>query len=169
MDGRFQITREIAIDAGHRIPNHHSKCRNLHGHRYVIQATLHGDVATSGSVEGMAGGMDFGFLKEEMLKTIDAGCDHALILYEKDPLLEKLLQIDVWTPEMNTQGYCIFLADQTICGKIYVIDRVPTAENLAFHWYGRLAPRVLARSNGAAWLMKLRVYETTNCYAEVGE
>src|SRR5260363_127088 len=34
------ITRQLAFDAGHRIPDHQSRCRNLHGHRYVLDITL---------------------------------------------------------------------------------------------------------------------------------
>ena len=31
------ITKEIEIDAAHRVPNHKSKCRTFHGHRYRIE------------------------------------------------------------------------------------------------------------------------------------
>ena len=38
------ITRKLEFDAGHRIPDHKSQCRNLHGHRYTIEITLVGEV-----------------------------------------------------------------------------------------------------------------------------
>ena len=38
------ITRRLEFDAGHRIPDHKSQCRHLHGHRYVIEITLSGQV-----------------------------------------------------------------------------------------------------------------------------
>ncbi|RDS98986.1 6-carboxytetrahydropterin synthase QueD, partial [Burkholderia contaminans] len=38
------ITRKLEFDAGHRIPDHRSQCRNLHGHRYVLEVTLRGDL-----------------------------------------------------------------------------------------------------------------------------
>jgi 6-pyruvoyltetrahydropterin/6-carboxytetrahydropterin synthase len=38
------ITRKLEFDAGHRIPDHNSQCRNLHGHRYTLLITLTGDV-----------------------------------------------------------------------------------------------------------------------------
>ena len=40
----ISITRRLEFDAGHRIPDHRSQCRNLHGHRYVLEITLCGDV-----------------------------------------------------------------------------------------------------------------------------
>ena len=165
---KFQITREIGIDAGHRVTYHHSKCRSLHGHRYTIQATVEGDLAESGSTEGMAGGMDFGFLKDEMMNEIDAPCDHALILWREDPLL------DVFVPPIlvsgiisNKSAYVALQDKDTCCGKMYVIDTVPTAENLAAHWAARLAPAVSRRTDGKAKLVKLTVWETPNCKAEV--
>ncbi|MDP2804397.1 MAG: 6-carboxytetrahydropterin synthase, partial [Gallionellaceae bacterium] len=55
----MQITRRLEFDAGHRIPNHNSQCKHLHGHRYAIEITLSGNIiATEGiSEQGMV--MDF--------------------------------------------------------------------------------------------------------------
>lgn len=141
----MEITREIAIDAAHRVPQHHSKCRNLHGHRYVIQATCEGELATHGSEEGMV--LDFGFLKEEMVDYIDRICDHGLILWKGDPLLRLLVR---------AEGV----------GKLVMLDFIPTAENLAKWWFDQLKPRIEARSQGRAHLVRVRVYETPNCWAD---
>lgn len=171
-DRSFRITREIGIDAGHRVTNHHSKCSNLHGHRYTIQATVRGHLATAGSIEGMAGGMDFGFIKEEMMAAIDAPCDHALILWAGDPLLATLIKkkdaiIDIECRDaLPPSAAIVFDSPATHCGKMYVIGSVPTAENLAAHWFDILTPRIEARSDGAARLIQLRVYETPNCWAD---
>ena len=40
----MRITRRLEFDAGHRIPNHISQCRHLHGHRYAIEITLRGNI-----------------------------------------------------------------------------------------------------------------------------
>ena len=40
----MRITRRLEFDAGHRIPDHQSQCRHLHGHRYAMEITLSGDV-----------------------------------------------------------------------------------------------------------------------------
>ena len=35
------ITRRMpAVDAGHRLQRHESKCRSLHGHRYEFELTV---------------------------------------------------------------------------------------------------------------------------------
>lgn len=139
---KFEITREIGIDAAHRVPDHASKCFNLHGHRYTILATCRGPLIDSGEQTGMV--VEFGFLKEEMMAVCDTPADHATILWEGDPMLEGL---------------------RPYLGKLVVLPVVPTAENLARYWFDLLAPRVVERSLGHAHLAYLTVWETPNCHA----
>lgn len=174
----FTITRQIAIDAGHRIPDHGSKCRHLHGHRYVVEATcrsVSGELQSAGEENGMV--LDFGFLKEEMMAIVDAPCDHGLILSLHDSeLLDMLAPAGVeagawqrWLADVvRTHGFAA--TEETRLGqKLYVIPFPPTAECLARHWYERLAPAVFARSRGRAILTKVTVWETPNCRAEFGD
>ena len=53
------IRRYVETDTGHRVPNHKSKCRHMHGHRYRFEAEIEGDVVDVSGVseEGML--MDF--------------------------------------------------------------------------------------------------------------
>lgn len=161
------ITRDIGIDAAHRVPLHGSKCRCLHGHRYHIEAYCQGPLAESGEQSGMT--LDFGFLKDEMMKEIDQPCDHATILWSKDPLA-KLLIPDLDFNEVNSEIEALgFHFTETssalIPFKLYFIPFIPTAENLARHWYERLLPRVVERSEERAALVKVVVHETPNCRA----
>ena len=39
------VTKVIEIDMGHRVPNHKSKCKNLHGHRYRFEVAVNGELA----------------------------------------------------------------------------------------------------------------------------
>jgi 6-pyruvoyltetrahydropterin/6-carboxytetrahydropterin synthase len=171
----YRITRQIGIDAAHRIAQHGSKCRNLHGHRYMVEASCQ---ARSGKLHetGEEGGMvlDFGFLKEEMLTVIDETCDHGLILDVADRALLAFFapdsaDADTWMDDLAarvaTQGY-VQVADARLGQKLYLIPYPPTAECLARHWFERLAPRVAGRSGGWAELTALTVWETPNCYAE---
>ena len=155
---QFLITREIGIDAGHRVPDHASKCRSLHGHRYTIQATCRGPLIEAGEQRGMV--LDFGFLKEEMMQEIDAPCDHGMILWEDDPWVQVL------RPAAQGFASAPSLKQGAQALKLYVVDFTPTAENLARHWFQRLAPRVQIRSEGVARLQRVRVWETPNCYAD---
>lgn len=162
------ITREIGIDMGHRVTHHGSKCKNLHGHRYTIQATCRGPLFKSGEQQGMV--LDFGFLKEEMINEIDGPCDHGTTLWIDDPFVLEFAGrdttlIQTWSQEIKENGFhCAMGA----FGKLYLVPFVPTAENLARHWYERLAPRVIVRTNDQAWLSKVLVWETPNCSAEYG-
>lgn len=171
MDRRNLICREISIDAAHRIPDHLSKCRNLHGHRYRIEATCCGTLATSGDQAGMV--LDFGFLKQEMMDVIDTPCDHGLLVWVNDPLLEQFL------PATDKEAPDVIALDQVEravardgqaflqgrFGKTLVLPVIPTAENLARFWFEQLVDRVEQRSNGRAKLQRIDVWETPNCRA----
>lgn len=111
------ITKYIEIDMGHRVPNHKSKCFNYHGHRYKIEVGVNDKIIdTPGACdEGMV--IDFGDLKQIMMEEIDAKYDHGFVMYQKDKYLHVM-------KELIEDGM-----------KIIVVDFVPTAENLAKHWY----------------------------------
>ena len=167
----YYITREIGIDAGHRIPTHGSKCKNVHGHRYTIEAhCVCKDLIDSGEQTGM--GLDFGFLKEEMMSEIDFYCDHGFIMWLEDELLTVFLgklgrSIEVRNHVDRGGNFMPFLIGEgdTLVGKLYVVPFIPTAENLAKHWFERLAPKVYHRSEKQAQLAKIVVHETPNCSA----
>lgn len=159
------IVREIGIDMGHRVTNHGSKCRNMHGHRYKIEAAVAGGLYTSGEQEGMV--LDFGFLKEEMMKAIDAIFDHGMCLWRRDEIVIATLTTD----ELNAVDEAIklvgigYLAKSKFWGKIVVVPQVPTAENLSRLWYELMREPVKRRSDGKAKLLYIKVWETPNSQA----
>lgn len=112
------ITKEIGIDMGHRVPNHQSKCYNLHGHRYQIEVGVDDKVVTTpgASDEGMV--IDFGDLKQIMMERIDAIYDHGMCLYVNDPVVKEFNECPTISNGM----------------KLIIVDFIPTAENLAKHW-----------------------------------
>lgn len=173
---QYLITRKIGIDAGHRIMAHSSKCRHIHGHRYEIEATCRAHrLHESGEQTGMV--LDFAFLKDEMMQVIDTPCDHGFIAQLADgEVLEMFCPPETdfmsWLGDLNEEiqqsGFA--LTENTRLGtKLYVVPFTPTAEELAHHWYERLAPAVKNRSDGIAELARLRVWETPNNWAEAGE
>lgn len=146
---QFSITRRIEIDAAHRVPDHKSKCFAVHGHRYVIEAKCAGTLIEEGEQQGMV--MDFGFLKECMMNTIHKHCDHGIILFKNDPMLSGVTRVDPWW-------------------KIYQIDYVPTAENLAKVWYHELDEEITRffaelPNSRRPILVDITVHETPNCKA----
>lgn len=163
----YTCSRLIGIDAGHRIPTHGSKCKHLHGHRYTIEATCEAKALVE---EGVQSGMvlDFGFLKEEMLRMIHDPCDHTMMLWVEDTFVQDVLtwprdQISL-RQEVETSGGCIRIPQDEI-GSVCLMAQIPTAENLARLWFHKLAPEVINRSEGKAELISLKVWETPNCAA----
>jgi len=45
-----RIRRYVETDTGHRVPNHKSKCRHFHGHRYRFEAEIEGDIVDTPGV-----------------------------------------------------------------------------------------------------------------------
>lgn len=142
------ITRKLEFDAGHRIPDHRSQCRNLHGHRYVLEITLQGDlIDTEGAPDrGMV--MDFGDVKALANQHLIDLWDHAFLVYEGDTAVRGFLE--------TLPGH-----------KTIVIDRIPTVENLAAIVFEILSNVYDAHYGVNLRLHKVRLSETPNCWAEV--
>lgn len=119
------ITKTIEIDMGHRVPNHKSKCRNLHGHRYKIEVGVDDKVVTTTgtSDEGMV--IDFSDLKQIMANELDAEFDHGFVISESDELFKTFAEIKLLESL-----------------KIIFVSFIPTAENLAKLWYHLLKKRL---------------------------
>ncbi len=143
----MQITSRLEFDAGHRIPNHKSQCRHLHGHRYAIEITLSGDIiaAEGKSDEGMV--MDFADVKRIAREKLVEAWDHAFIVYRGDKVV------------------CDFLASLPN-HKTVILDVVPTTENLAQVAFSILEPAYQDTYGNRLRLEKVRFYETSNNWAD---
>ena len=73
----LSITKQFRFEAAHSLPNHLGKCRNLHGHSYLIEVTVSGPAAASGPSEGMV--MDFGDLSKVVEAEIISKWDHQFL------------------------------------------------------------------------------------------
>ncbi|KNE76316.1 6-carboxytetrahydropterin synthase Queuosine biosynthesis QueD, PTPS-I [Candidatus Burkholderia crenata] len=142
------ITRKLEFDAGHRIPDYRSQCRNLHGHRYVLEITLQGElVETEGAPDrGMV--MDFADVKALAMEHLVNKWDHAFIVYERDEVVRSFLEK---------------MADH----KTVVLDRIPTVENLAAEAFRILSGVYNGHYGVDLKLKRVRLYETPNCWADV--
>ncbi len=172
----FTVTRQIAIDAGHRVLTHGSKCRHLHGHRYTIEATcLAEHLQAAGEQSDMV--LDFGFLKDAMMAEIDGPCDHGFLAFVEDGDLLAMFRPETaeaaaWLAAIRhavgRDGYCLTQATR-LDSKLYVLDVNPTAEQLCRHWFVRLKPVIAAKSAGLAKLQEIVVWETPLCRAAYRE
>lgn len=141
----IEITRRYELDMGHRVPGHEGKCRRVHGHRYVVLATVTGAVQGDG-LEAEAGMvLDFGHLKEAMAATLEQ-FDHQLVLWDGDPLATMLID----------------RVDPSMCHPIR-IPVVPTAERLAEFWGVMIQERL--PDPEAIRVTRVEVRETPNCVA----
>ncbi len=161
----FEITRIINIDAGHRIPDHTSECRHLHGHRYEIHVTCGSQVLrNSGPEKGMV--LDFAVVKEELINQIAEPCDHGLIIDAEDRTITTMLGVadaDIQWVSENRMARPV----QNIAGlKLYMTPFPPTCEHLAKHWYEIMSAALHTRTGGHVTVKKVRVYETPNSYAD---
>ncbi|ANQ86277.1 6-pyruvoyl-tetrahydropterin synthase [Azoarcus olearius] len=143
----MRITRRLEFDAGHRIPDHASQCRHLHGHRYAIEVTLSGEIidAAGQPVNGMV--MDFGEVKRLAAEHIVSVWDHAFLVYRGDTQVADFLA--------SMPGH-----------KTVVLDVVPTAENLAALAFRILDPVYADSYGNQLRLERIRLYETPNCWAD---
>lgn len=143
----MRITRRLEFDAGHRIPDHASQCRHLHGHRYALEITLSGEVIeTEGSpARGML--IDFGDVKAIAKQHIVDVWDHAFLAYRGDTAVVDFLQ--------GMPGH-----------KTVLLDVIPTAENLAAEAFRILEPLYTGVYRDQLRLERVRLYETPNCWAD---
>lgn len=130
------ITKELGIDAGHRVPGHTGKCRSPHGHRYTFTAKVEGTPAEDGMI------VDFAIIKQLMVEHIETPWDHAMIVWEKDKQLLAALDGHGW--------------------KIATVETPPTAEELARTAALRIGPLL----GDGLRLLSMSCRETPTCEAE---
>ena len=134
----FNVSKEIEFDAGHRVPLHESKCRNPHGHRYRVVATLMGELQDKGAAAGMV--LDFTDIKNALTELVHDVYDHGFIIQRTDQKMLDAFSID--EDEYNANNF-----------KIILVDWAPTAEEMARAIYNNLIDTL-------PQLVRIDVYET---------
>ena len=164
-----QTTKRVEVDFAHRLTNHSGKCRSVHGHRYVVDVTITDELATCGSSEGMC--LDFSILKKVLNQCIDNICDHSLVLWDQDPLVDVLKEMDYsdtsveYTAETTR---ALVYEEGFVNGKTVLVNFIPTSENLAKWWFELISFYIYQYSDTAT-VLKVRVYETPSCYSDYSE
>lgn len=127
----MRISARVETCTGHRLLDYVGKCSHPHGHNYMWTAIVEGT-----ELSGPGFIIDFSKLKRILKETVDL-FDHAMVLHEKDPLVN-------------------FLRDN---GNKYVtLDVNPTSENLALLVRGIL--RVALASTSDLTNLEMTVQET---------
>jgi 6-pyruvoyltetrahydropterin/6-carboxytetrahydropterin synthase len=143
----MQITTRLEFDAGHRIPDHKSQCRNLHGHRYALEITLSGDIISQekASENGMV--MDFSDVKQIARNSVVDVWDHAFLVYKNDAEVLNFLN---GLPNHKT----------------VIFPSVPTAENMAAEAFRILKNQYKDVYGNHLKLERVRLFETPNSWAD---
>lgn len=134
--------RKIHFCYGHRVMNHESKCATLHGHNGIVwvHATPMKELDQLGRV------IDFSVLKDKVGGWVDQYWDHTMILFKEDTITCELVK--------KAPSY----------KEAYIMDKNPTAENLAHHLLWEICPKILKGSG--VIIHQITFWETENCYAE---
>ncbi|PKO83937.1 MAG: 6-carboxytetrahydropterin synthase QueD [Betaproteobacteria bacterium HGW-Betaproteobacteria-11] len=143
----MRITRRLEFDAGHRIPDHKSQCRHLHGHRYALEVTLDGDVVEAPGRPDNGMVMDFSEVKKILGDHVVDVWDHAFLVWREDHVVLNFLH--------SLAGH-----------KTVVLDAVPTAENLARLAFDILDPLFHDCFGQHLRLERVRLFETPNCWVD---
>ena len=105
--------------------NYDGECRHLHGHNGRIEVDIESDETDH---RGMV--VDFADVKDTVKTWIDDNLDHRMILHRDDPLVSVLSELG----EAH-----------------YVIDRNPTAENIAAHIHEMTSSDAICISEIRLW------------------
>lgn len=144
MSGNISCVRKLTFEAGHRVYNHESTCKNLHGHSYKL--FLH---AQAPKLDQLGRVIDFKVLKGAFLPWIDYHWDHSFLWFQDDEVCRGAFRS--YAPTMNTKNY--------------KCDFNPTAENMALFILNKLGPELLKGTE--VKVTKVVLWETENCYVEV--
>jgi 6-pyruvoyltetrahydropterin/6-carboxytetrahydropterin synthase len=134
--------RKIHFCYGHRVMNHESKCATLHGHNGVfwVHVTPITDLDSIGRV------IDFSVVKSIIGGWVLENWDHTMIIFKDD-----LKTIDLLSQAPSAKA-------------LFILDKNPTAENLAYHLLWNVCPELLKGKD--IIVHKIVFWETENCYVE---
>ncbi|MDE6540297.1 MAG: 6-carboxytetrahydropterin synthase QueD [Ruminococcus sp.] len=133
----YYLKTSSSFDSAHFLSGYDGKCKNIHGHRWIIEVRIQGqELKNSGTEKGML--TDFGNLKK-IVRDLAENFDHAFI-YEENSLKPATIQT---------------LKDEDF--RLIEVPFRPTAENFARYFYDIL-------SSDGFELADVTVYETPdNC------
>ena len=142
----MKIGKVIQWDMGHRVLNHRSVCKGLHGHRYKAEICVEGDLVETkdASEEGMV--IDFADIKKTAQKFVQEELDHAFMVWEKDIELLEFFK--------KSKGH-----------KPVIVPFTPTAENVAAYIFNQLKDKFTDVFKTGLHLQSVKLWETASSYA----
>lgn len=156
------VRKHIVTETAHRLLEYPGNCAHVHGHSYkweieIGAAVHHAEKGTFSNTPGIL--VDFKWLKEWMQRNIHNVYDHALVLWDKDPLVMCTKQLAPLTVAPDAPlGSAL--------PRLRMMSFNPTAENLAA-LVGRQFNAYLESDalTNFIELISLTVWETENSFA----
>ena len=87
----MEVFKRFTFEAAHRLPNHPGKCRELHGHSYVLVVAVDRAVDPD---SGMA--IDFGDLKAIVKREVVSRLDHRYVNDLMDNPTAEVMAVWIW-------------------------------------------------------------------------
>ncbi|HLG40001.1 MAG TPA: 6-carboxytetrahydropterin synthase [Chitinophagaceae bacterium] len=137
----LSVTKIFHFESAHALLEYPGLCKNIHGHSYVLQVTVSGNVPGNEFIPSPGFFLDFKELKQTVKSIIIEVFDHKLIL-SRDFLTKN--------PDFLSQE------------NLVIWDAEPTAENLLIY-IQRMLSAALPLS---VKLAELKLYETQDSFAK---
>ncbi len=131
---------------GHRILNHRSVCKGLHGHRYKAEVTVEGDLVDSKAESEYGMVMDFADIKSIALTEVHTKLDHGFMVWQND---EELLNFF-----KNSDGH-----------KLVVVPFTSTVENIAKFIFNSISNKLSDKYGNGLKLSSVKLWETPTSFA----
>lgn len=137
----IKITKIFRFEMAHAICGYPGKCKNIHGHSYILHVTVAKSLRDDGFIPAPGFVLDFKELKIIVNEKVIEELDHRLVLSD-----EYLKLNSAFVPAEN----------------IFEWKAEPSAENILIHVKQQIEMALPAEIK----LVKLKLYETSDSYAE---
>lgn len=137
----LQISKIFRFEMAHAIYGYAGKCKNVHGHSYILHVTITGSSDNDSYIPAPGFIYDFKQLKKIVNETVINKLDHQLVLSN--------VYLQTNTPFISAEN-------------ILAWEMEPTAENILIYIKQNLQLALPAEIK----LIKLQLYETADSYAE---
>ena len=75
----LSVTKRFEFDAAHKLPYHKGKCVNLHGHLFILDVEVSGEINMISESEEYGMIIDFGVLKNIVNEHVISKMDHSFL------------------------------------------------------------------------------------------
>lgn len=145
---KISCSRRFQFCCGHRVMNHESKCKHIHGHNYVLYV----HARPKKGLDEIGRVIDFSEIKKILGEWIDTFWDHGFICHSDDSLVIDMME-DAYVGGASKQK----LFYDAPLGN-------PTAENMANYLLNVICVELFEHTD--IEIFKVVLWETENCFAE---